>query len=217
MMSVASSTTPGMEEKSCRTPSIFTAVIEAPSMEDSNTRRRALPIVVPKPRSNGCAENWPYLSDNVSELLARRFGFWNPFQSISILPPEARLSGLLFPFCANGITSNIIRRSSVPGWGNSHHPVSAMKQRVLSSLRAPWSARREASGCPQNPGPAGPSPFSGCAREQQFPVPETPDKTEYRLGVRPHQYAHGGPIGGPQPARWPGPGDTPRYPAAARA
>jgi hypothetical protein len=34
-----------------------------------------LPIVVPNPRSNGCAQNIPYLS--VSELvsLAKRFGF----------------------------------------------------------------------------------------------------------------------------------------------
>ena len=55
MMSVTSSTTPGSEENSCRTPSILTAVIAAPSIDESSTRRSALPIVVPKPRSNGCA------------------------------------------------------------------------------------------------------------------------------------------------------------------
>ena len=55
MMSVASSTTPGMGENSCSTPSILTAVTAAPSIDDSSTRRMALPIVVPKPRSNGCA------------------------------------------------------------------------------------------------------------------------------------------------------------------
>ena len=55
MMSVASSTTPGIGENSCRTPSILTAVTAAPSIDDSSTRRSALPIVVPKPRSNGCA------------------------------------------------------------------------------------------------------------------------------------------------------------------
>ena len=55
MMSVASSTTPGMGENSCSTPSIFTAENAAPSIEDSSTRRMALPMVVPKPRSNGCA------------------------------------------------------------------------------------------------------------------------------------------------------------------
>ena len=55
MMSVASSTTPGIGENSWSTPSILTAVIAAPSIEDSSTRRSALPMVVPNPRSNGCA------------------------------------------------------------------------------------------------------------------------------------------------------------------
>ena len=55
MMSVASSTTPLMGENSCSTPSICTAVMAAPSMDESSTRRRALPMVVPKPRSNGWA------------------------------------------------------------------------------------------------------------------------------------------------------------------
>jgi hypothetical protein len=41
MMSVASSTTPGIGENSWSTPSIFTAVIAAPSIEDSSTRRSA--------------------------------------------------------------------------------------------------------------------------------------------------------------------------------
>ena len=59
MMSVASSTTPGIEENSCKTPSMRTAVIAAPSIEDSSARRRLLPIVVPKPRSNGWAKNLP--------------------------------------------------------------------------------------------------------------------------------------------------------------
>ena len=35
MMSVASSTTPGIDWNSCSTPSIFTAVTAAPSIEDS--------------------------------------------------------------------------------------------------------------------------------------------------------------------------------------
>src|ERR1035437_3597381 len=87
MISVASSTTPGMDENSCMTPSIRTAVMAAPSIEDSSTRRRALPTVVPKPRSNGCAENCPYLSVSVSVFATKRFGFWNPFQSIAFKPP----------------------------------------------------------------------------------------------------------------------------------
>ena len=59
MMSVASSTTPLIGENSCSTPSIFTAVTAAPSMDESSTRRIALPTVVPKPRSNGWAVKRP--------------------------------------------------------------------------------------------------------------------------------------------------------------
>jgi hypothetical protein len=55
MMSVASSTTPGIGENSCSTPSIFTADTAAPSIDERSTRRSALPMVVPNPRSNGCA------------------------------------------------------------------------------------------------------------------------------------------------------------------
>src|SRR5205085_8750737 len=77
-----SSTTPGIDWNSCSTPSILTAVTAAPSIDESSTRRRALPTVVPKPRSNGCAQNIPYLSVSVSVSVARRFGFWKPFQSI---------------------------------------------------------------------------------------------------------------------------------------
>ena len=40
MMSVASSTTPGIGENSWSTPSIFTAVIAAPSIDESSTRRK---------------------------------------------------------------------------------------------------------------------------------------------------------------------------------
>ncbi len=42
-MSVASSTTPAIEENSCNTPSIFTAVMAAPSIELSSARRRRVP------------------------------------------------------------------------------------------------------------------------------------------------------------------------------
>ena len=59
MMSVTSSWTPGIDENSCSTPSMFTAVMAAPSMDDSRQRRRALPMVVAKPRSNGCAVKRP--------------------------------------------------------------------------------------------------------------------------------------------------------------
>src|SRR5271156_2535747 len=89
MMSVASSTTPGIDENSCRTPSIFTAVMAAPSIELSNARRRAFPTVVPQPRSKGCAEKRPYFSVSDSSSDARRFGFWKPFH-ILFLPSGGR-------------------------------------------------------------------------------------------------------------------------------
>ena len=57
MMSVASSTTPGIGLNSCETPSMRTPVMAAPSIELSSTRRKPVPIVDPNPRSNGCAEN----------------------------------------------------------------------------------------------------------------------------------------------------------------
>ena len=38
---------------------MLTAVIAAPSIDDSRQRRRALPMVVAKPRSNGWAVNLP--------------------------------------------------------------------------------------------------------------------------------------------------------------
>src|SRR5271156_1761290 len=84
MMSVASSTTPVIDWNSCSTPSIFTAVTAAPSIDESRVRRSALPMVVPKPRSKGWALNLPYFSVSVSVSTARRFGFWNPLQSISV-------------------------------------------------------------------------------------------------------------------------------------
>jgi hypothetical protein len=64
----------GIGENSCSTPSIFTAVTAAPSIEESSTRRRALPMVVPNPRSNGCAKNRPNLSVSVSRSNSSRFG-----------------------------------------------------------------------------------------------------------------------------------------------
>ncbi len=53
MMSETSSTTPEIDENSWSTPSMWMAVMAAPSIEDSSARRRALPTVVAKPRSNG--------------------------------------------------------------------------------------------------------------------------------------------------------------------
>src|SRR5262252_4695642 len=52
-MSTTSSCTPSMLVYSCSTPSNSTSVIALPGMDDSSTRRSALPRVWPKPRSNG--------------------------------------------------------------------------------------------------------------------------------------------------------------------
>ena len=54
-MSTTSSRTPSMEENSCTTPSICTAVTAAPCSEDRSTRRSELPSVTPNPRSSGSA------------------------------------------------------------------------------------------------------------------------------------------------------------------
>ena len=47
MISVTSSFTPSMVVNSCRIPSILTEVTATPGREDSSTRRRLLPSVVP--------------------------------------------------------------------------------------------------------------------------------------------------------------------------
>src|SRR3546814_20822340 len=52
---VTSSRTPGIDENSCSTPSIWTDVTAAPCREARSTRRSALPSVRPKPRSSGTA------------------------------------------------------------------------------------------------------------------------------------------------------------------
>lgn len=48
-----------MGENSCKTPSMRTAVTAAPSMPANSARRKLLPMVVPNPRSKGCAVNRP--------------------------------------------------------------------------------------------------------------------------------------------------------------
>jgi hypothetical protein len=56
--------------------------------------------VVPNPRSNGCALNLPYFSVSVSVSTARRFGFWNPLQSMLYLrtASTAKHSAAAVPF-----------------------------------------------------------------------------------------------------------------------
>ena len=64
--SVTSSLTPGIVENSCSTPSILIEVTAAPTIDESNTRRKPLPIVAPNPRSKGSAVNLPYVSVKLS-------------------------------------------------------------------------------------------------------------------------------------------------------
>ncbi len=51
--------TPWSELNSCSAPLILMLVTEAPSSEERSTRRRLLPMVVPKPFSNGSMLNRP--------------------------------------------------------------------------------------------------------------------------------------------------------------
>ncbi len=52
-MSTTSSCTPSSAEYSCSTPVIRTSVGAYPGIDESSTRRSALPSVWPYPRSNG--------------------------------------------------------------------------------------------------------------------------------------------------------------------
>ena len=76
MMSVTSSTTPGMVENSWRTPWMRREVMAAPVIEDSRMRRRAFPTVTPYPRSNGWAWKRPYWPVSVSKSHSRNLGLW---------------------------------------------------------------------------------------------------------------------------------------------
>ena len=48
---------PSITENSCETPSMRTAVIAVPGIEESKALLNEFPIVVPKPLSNGSAIN----------------------------------------------------------------------------------------------------------------------------------------------------------------
>src|SRR5918994_2730938 len=97
-ISVTSSRTPGMDENSCSTPSIWTAVTAAPWRDDSRTRRRGLPSVVPKPRSSGSATtvairfgSSPGETSSLFGLISSCQFFW-----ITTTPLEVRLEGKAF-------------------------------------------------------------------------------------------------------------------------
>src|ERR1700722_13576715 len=90
MMSVTSSTTPGMVEISCSTPWILTRVTALPSKLESSRRRRLLPTVMPKPRSNGSAMNLPCVSVSVARSATTRLGSSKPRQRIRMGPSKTR-------------------------------------------------------------------------------------------------------------------------------
>ena len=83
-MSTTSSRTPSMEENSCTTPSIWTAVTAAPCSDDSSTRRSALPSVTPKPRSSGSATIRARRSESAPDSIWGFSGRISSFQFLSI-------------------------------------------------------------------------------------------------------------------------------------
>ena len=82
MMSVTSSITPVRLENSCSAPTRRMWVTAAPSRLLSRIRRRLLPTVVPNPRSNGSAENFPYVSEDTCSSRTTRDGSSKPRQRI---------------------------------------------------------------------------------------------------------------------------------------
>src|SRR5688572_24557542 len=69
--SITSSCKPSSVVYSCNTPSISTSVIAAPGIEESRTRRSALPSVWPKPRSSGSTTTRARLEPSFSEEMPR--------------------------------------------------------------------------------------------------------------------------------------------------
>src|SRR3977135_132179 len=72
-MSTTSSCTPSMLVYSWSTPSISTSVIALPGIDDSSTRRSALPRVWPKPRSNGSMTTRAWRGSTGCTLTTRGF------------------------------------------------------------------------------------------------------------------------------------------------
>src|SRR5580698_5547059 len=72
-MSTTSSCTPSIAVYSWSTPSISISVIAAPGKDDSSTRRKALPSVCPKPRSNGSITIRAWRVDTGCTLTTRGF------------------------------------------------------------------------------------------------------------------------------------------------
>src|SRR5688572_30611572 len=85
--STTSSCTPSMLVYSWSTPSISTSVMAAPGIDDSSTRRRALPSVCPKPRSKGSITTRAWRGATGCTFTTR--GFRNSFTEDCIEPPPS--------------------------------------------------------------------------------------------------------------------------------
>ena len=81
-MSAASSRTPLIVVNSWSEPASLICVTALPSRLESSTRRRLLPTVVPKPRSNGSAVNLPYVEVRVLGSAVTAPGSSRPRQRI---------------------------------------------------------------------------------------------------------------------------------------
>jgi len=83
---------PGIEENSCSTPSIFTAVMAAPSIELEQRRDATRSYGRTPPRSKRLRGKRPYFSVSDSSSDARRFGFLKPLPHRVL--PSAESPGL---------------------------------------------------------------------------------------------------------------------------
>ena len=72
---------------SCTTPSIRTAVMAAPSIELEQHAAQALPMVVPNPRSKGCAVNIAVPFGKRLGIDCQTFGFLKAFKHVFLLRP----------------------------------------------------------------------------------------------------------------------------------
>src|SRR5215212_5002131 len=110
MMSVTSSMTPGSELNSCSAPFRRMCVTAAPSSELSRIRRRLLPTVVPNPRSNGSAENLPYVSVETFSSRVTRDGSSSPRHRILMVAPcdPAELREVPVPSVGDHLYSHLV-------------------------------------------------------------------------------------------------------------
>ncbi len=84
IISVTSSSTPGIVENSWSTPSNLTETIAAPCRDESRILLNALPIVIPNPLSRGSHVNFPYEFVELPRSISTRLGLINSRQFLLI-------------------------------------------------------------------------------------------------------------------------------------